>query len=81
MRTGGIEPPTSPWQGDILPLNYVRFILKSLLKKGLVQSIYFDRICIPNEIETISLGIQIKKHKNKTTLGTLVPKFINKYHD
>ena len=24
MRTGGIEPPTSPWQGDILPLNYVR---------------------------------------------------------
>lgn len=25
LRTGGIEPPTSSWQGDILPLNYVRF--------------------------------------------------------
>ena len=28
LRTGGIEPPTSPWQGDILPLNYIRRCLE-----------------------------------------------------
>ncbi len=24
MRIGGIEPPTRPWQGRILPLNHIR---------------------------------------------------------
>ena len=23
-RVSGIEPPYSPWQGDVLPLNYTR---------------------------------------------------------
>ena len=26
MRIGGIEPPPDPWQGSILPLNYIRKI-------------------------------------------------------
>lgn len=26
MRAGGIEPPTPPWQGGILPLNHARIV-------------------------------------------------------
>ena len=25
-RVSGIEPPYSPWQGDVLPLNYTRIM-------------------------------------------------------
>lgn len=27
-RTRGIEPPTSAWEADVLPLNYVRNFIK-----------------------------------------------------
>lgn len=50
MRTGGIEPPTSPWQGDILPLNYVRalssfFVYKKVFIFIFINSNLFNKIC------------------------------------
>ena len=27
VRVGGIEPPSQPWEGRIIPLNYTRLFL------------------------------------------------------
>ncbi len=31
MRTGGIEPPTPAWKAEVLPLNYIRMYILTLL--------------------------------------------------
>lgn len=37
-RVKGIEPSTSPWKGDILPVNYTRFYI------SLIYEVYYTKL-------------------------------------
>lgn len=43
-RIAGIEPASSPWQGEILPFDYIR-ILSSLRRNIHIEYICLDHIC------------------------------------
>ncbi len=44
VQAGGIEPPTPPWQGGILPLNHACNGIEYILVIGLLQGIYRDDV-------------------------------------
>lgn len=44
-RERGIEPPTVPWQGTILPLNYSRFLCRSA--ESNCDLMFFRHPCTP----------------------------------
>lgn len=37
VRVGGIEPPSRPWQGRIIPLNYTRSVFEYTIKPRFLQ--------------------------------------------
>ena len=45
-RTTGIEPASSAWEADILPMNYVRSFSNIIQRCGQKFNRYFQALCI-----------------------------------
>ena len=64
-RIEGIEPSTKPWQGFVLPLNYIRILV-------LVAGLEPARYCYHGILSPGCLPIPPHEHINKTFIFGLV---------
>ena len=61
-RVMGIEPTCSAWKADILPLNYTRIVLNSMLDYYITKTRDCQLVCV----DTL-LSLSVERWERKTT--------------